>query len=583
MEIEHLELADEGVRGHLQSGVLTPPSFLGSDRQVEVAAPENRESAEGRIAVASFSQGHIVTDRVEWIACALGDLLGEVEFSGAWSPLVDLLKKDDVGIVVLEDLDDPLGTEATIDTDSAMNVVAQHAKMHEANSSGSWIRILRRFVLVYLVAWSEVNGAVGLGGLLIPGLAGASYGFEGEVSEEVEESQVRGWRDRGTGLSPGGRAPRRWSDPSTLVWKTPLPGSSNASPVVLGDRVFVTAEPYLLLCLDRADGVERWRKSHDYQELGLSSRPPRTHRATGYSTPTPTSDGDRVFALFGNGVLASYFRGGARDWIRLVDRPPRAWGHSSSPLLLADRLVVHVSELVALSPSSRRIAWRTPSPPRWGSPVSTRIGGEDVILTCGGQLVRARDGRILAERLGDLKYNSPVIVEGTAYFVDADAKAYELPREIPELKEGQLLSLPKRWRTRIRTARYYSSPLVFEDRVYAVDASGRVNCLDAASGKKVWSDRLSSPVEEGEKPAPVAVFSSLTLAGDLLLVASESGVCWLLRPGDRFEVVAVNRIGSLRSCPVFSGGRLYLRTEKALWCLEEKTRENAEEPSSGKE
>ena len=259
---------------------------------------------------------------------------------------------------------------------------------------------------------------------------------------------------------------------SNVVWKTKLPNWSNASPILVGDRLFVCAEPSTLICLAAADGRILWQGANTYFDLlapdqvaqaraeekaaqALKGRvneldkrlkekstalanssnetdkvsltqdvvrirgeveplqkqlqpladkwlPPDVHPINGYSSPTPTSDGRHVFVVFGTGVAACYDLEGHRRWARVVERPSIGWGHSASPLLVGDRLIVHLRSLTALDAATGSNVWQVASEPHWGSEVRARIGGADVVVTPSGDIVKVADGTVLARRLSNL-------------------------------------------------------------------------------------------------------------------------------------------------------------------------------------
>ncbi|HOS44812.1 MAG TPA: PQQ-binding-like beta-propeller repeat protein, partial [Armatimonadota bacterium] len=231
-----------------------------------------------------------------------------------------------------------------------------------------------------------------------------------------------GWRMDGTGLFPAATPPAAWGAAENVAWATELPNWSNASPVLVGDRLFVQAEPATLLCLDRAGNI-RWQRTNSYEDVltpaqqaalqaerakmapldrqegelrramntlqrdqrqaekELKDKPgdadltakieqcqadlealkprlaavqaqktllplaeqyrlPPTHSTNGYSSNTPVSDGTHVWAAFGTGLVACYTLDGARVWARVVEKPNHGWGHSCSPVLVGDTLII---------------------------------------------------------------------------------------------------------------------------------------------------------------------------------------------------------------------------------------------------
>jgi outer membrane protein assembly factor BamB len=435
--------------------------------------------------------------------------------------------------------------------------------------------------------------------------------------------EVVGWRTDGTGRYPDASPPVTWSDSDNVVWSCPLPSRGNATPVFVGGRLFVTAEPFKLICVNASDGKiawqadnglldtvqgdegdrlrakladadDRFRELRDLQnrrnrlerslrrnpdnaetkqqaddlqtqidaiETELAPirdyRPPVTHDTNGYASPTPTSDGKRVFAHFGNGVAAAYDFDGTRLWIRMVQQPEHQWGHSSSPVLAGNTLVVLVRDLFGLDPDTGEVKWRTRSRHRWGSPIATQIGDTHVIITPNGEVVRADDGHTLATGLGQLEYAAPVVHDGVVYFIENNSRAVRLPQTAAEPFEVERL-----WSARVEGDRHYASPVIHDGLIYTISRGENLTVLDAATGDKLYE----RPMRLGGS-MPNSAYPSITLAGNLLYVSSESGATAVMRPGREYDEVARNKTTGFRGSPVFVGDRLYLRCFDALRCI----------------
>ena len=440
------------------------------------------------------------------------------------------------------------------------------------------------------------------------------------ATAKAETPQAVGWRTDGTGLYPQAEPPATWAADKNVIWATPMPGWSNATPILVGDKIFVCCEPTTLLCVSAADGKVLWQKTNSYmemlsdeeaaqarqdrkkaeeiikklnplkkqldelikklrktpkddelrakakavkkqvkdveQQLKLVSkwRLPSTNNVNGYSTCTPTSDGKNVYVLFGTGVAACYDLEGNRKWIRLVEKPKAGDGHSASPLLVGDKLLVHVLNLLALEKDTGKEVWRAKSQPRWGSPVRAKIGEVDVAITPSGDLIRVMDGKVLARQLGRLEYCAPVVHGGAVYFIEHGGKAVKLPTEPAEKVEIQAL-----WQTKPKKDRYYASPVYHEGLIYAVTQQGVFSAIDAKTGEVVYEQKL----ELGKG----TVYTSVTAAGKHILVSSDNGTTIVVQPGREYKEITKNTLEAFRTCPVFSGTRMYIRGQKSLYCV----------------
>jgi outer membrane protein assembly factor BamB len=439
-----------------------------------------------------------------------------------------------------------------------------------------------------------------------------------------------GWRTDGTGTYPKAQPPLEWSLTKNVVWRTPLPGYGVSHPVPLGHRVFICAEPCTLLCLHRDDGKILWQKTSGYSELEIDpdtrarlkvqlaemvelakkqaavqkemdqlhrsltkDKTPKievekalqpfrkrieeigkekqkltvavrytqsgTHPTAGYSAPTPVTDGKNVFVAFGNGLVACFDLDGNRKWLELIEHSNAAYAHSNSPVLVGDKLLIHFTDLVALDTKTGKESWRLKHPTSHGTPVVTRIGDVDAVLTPRGALVRAQDGKLLTDRLGSCGANSPVLHEGTVYYVHGAVSASRLPQSVAPPVKVQVL-----WKGKVKGDGYwFSSPVVFKGLLYATSDQGILSVLDAGSGELVYDKRLD---------LRGSMYPSISLAGNRLYISSDNGTTVVLKPGREYQELARNKLEPFRSSLVFEGKRLYVRTEKHLYCIGEKVR-----------
>jgi outer membrane protein assembly factor BamB len=451
--------------------------------------------------------------------------------------------------------------------------------------------------------------------------AGHAQDADGKAAQRI------GWRTDGTGSYPKAQPPLEWSATKNVVWCTPMPGYGVSHPVLLGQRVFTCSEPATLLCVNRDDGKVLWQKTCSYAELeiepelreqikkelaelaelnkkqsavqkemdtlhrslvkdkatkeeiddklkpfrtqidnlnkqkqqltlGVRYTEPRTHSAAGYSAPTPVTNGREIFVAFGNGLVACYDLEGNRKWLKLIEHSNLAFAHSGSPILIGDKLVIQFTDLVALDPKTGKEAWRLKFPAAWGTPLPTRIGDVDVILTPKGGLVRARDGKLLADRLGSCGANSPVLHERTVYFAHGAVNAIRLPASLTEPLKPDIA-----WKGKVKGGGYgFSSPVIHEGLLYAASDQGILTVLDTATGQMVYEERLN---------LGGAIYPSISLAGNRLYVSSDNGSTVVLQPGREYKVLARNKLETFRSSLVFEGKRVYIRTQKHLYCIGE--------------
>jgi outer membrane protein assembly factor BamB len=448
------------------------------------------------------------------------------------------------------------------------------------------------------------------------------------VVPQVGHAQTTvGWRTDGTGCYPKAQPPLEWSTTKNVVWSTPMPGYGVSHPVPLNQYVFIGSEPATLLCVNRDDGQVIWQKTCNYsepeidpevrerlkvelaevaelkkkqsaiqkemdnlhrslvkdkvqkQEIERQLKPfrnqidelnkqklkfplaerytqPPTHPTAGYSAPTPVTNGKEVFVAYGNGLVACYDLEGNRKWLKLIEHTNLAFAHSGSPILVGDKLVIQFTDLVALDPKTGNEVWRLKCPSGWGTPLPTRMGDVDVIVTPKGALVRAHDGKLLADRLGSCGANSPILHDRIVYFVHGEAVAARLPPAVGEPVKPEIV-----WKARVKSAGYgFCSPVIHDGALYAANDQGIFTALDVATGKLIYEERLN---------LGGSIYPSISLAGDRLYVSSDNGATVVLQPGREYKELARNKLEPFRSSLVFADKRVYVRTEKRLYCIGE--------------
>jgi outer membrane protein assembly factor BamB len=417
-----------------------------------------------------------------------------------------------------------------------------------------------------------------------------------------------GWRTDGTGAYPDAVPPTDWGD-DHVVWKTKLPGNAFGSPILVGDRVFVVSDPAEVLCLNRADGKVLWQKSHaledlhdaetarkltadftrlrkerdrlrgehararddadrkaeikkqldavekEFQDLGNKYPVPPAvlNRGSGNSAATPVSDGKNVYALFGNGIVCAYSAAGEKRWVKFLEASPITFGHSSSPVLVDGKLLIHLKDLVALNPNNGEEIWRVALPPTYATAVPMRIGTTTVIVSPSGAVVRVSDGKVLL-RNGSLHTSecTALVHDETLYVCGDRARALRLTAAGDDAVKVERL-----WETRISGGRRTPSAVLHDGLLYAVTTDGKLDVLDARSGEAVYQQRLNV----GE------VYASATAAGKYLFFGGTKGAAVAVKAGKEYDEAASNKVDGFGSSPVFSGRRLYLRTRQYLYCI----------------
>lgn len=414
-----------------------------------------------------------------------------------------------------------------------------------------------------------------------------------------------------SGIGDGQGAPSAWdvATGSGVRFKTPVPGIGLSSPVVWGDRIFVTTavsgkgdmtfrtglygdttsvedvseHSFRLYALDAATGKILWDR-----EVHRGAPAVRRHTKSSLANATPATDGEHVVVLFGPiGKLAAYDFQGKQLWLRdvgvLDTNDPQSgtaeWGHASSPILYGDLVLVQGdrrkdSFLAAYRVATGEEVWRIArdEPSTWSTPNILPAPSGDELIT-NGQTIRAydpRSGRLLWS-LGpnsEVVVSTPVVGDGLA-FVTA---GYPPIRPVYAVRPGQRgdLSLAKgesaskaiAW-SHPRGGTYIPSPILYRGILYTCNNNGILTAYRAETGEQLSVIRLSTTT---------ASFSASPVAADgKLYFASEAGDVYVLKAGPEPELLAVRPMGeTVMSTPAISGGLMVVRTLNHVVGLAEK-------------
>jgi outer membrane protein assembly factor BamB len=373
------------------------------------------------------------------------------------------------------------------------------------------------------------------------------------------------------GKSRDRRVITKWTATDYVVWKTRVPGRGHSSPIVVGDRVFLTtadekARKQLILGFRRKNGELLW-STVAYEGQFLPKHPKNSH-----ASATPASDGERVYCVFINRealyVLATDFDGQI-VWQTRVGSFKSQHGYGSSPVLHKSLVIVNGdslkgSFLAALHRDNGKIAWQVnrPTTERNGSyatPVVAMLAGRAQLLLTGMGEVRSYDpdsGRLLWSCSGPAEVTacSPAFSDSSVFATGGYPE-----KEILAIRadgKGDVSKTHGVWRTK-KGVSYVPSPIYHDASLYVIADNGIISCFDARTGKEVRQDRL-----EGEFSA------SPVLVGDLLYCTNEAGKTFIVKSGSRFEIVATNDLADGGfATPAVCGGQIFLRTNHFLYCL----------------
>ncbi len=415
------------------------------------------------------------------------------------------------------------------------------------------------------------------------------------------------WRGpSGIGVAPDAGYPVEWNATTNLAWKTPLRGLGVSTPIVSGGRVFVTYQIgenalkpgihptlvqgagaatsgehplggtrpsgpaakilFAVAAFDRKNGYQLWEYAFDAEgELA------QTHEKRNLATPSPVTDGERVYAWFSNGQLAAVDMNGKPVWSRHIGREYGVmdidWGQSSSPVLFQDRLILACynpssSFLLALDKKTGKQIWRVDAE-KGAISYSTPLivegpHGAELILNT-SERVEAFDPATGKSRWHYTEANRfpipmPVFDSGVLYL----NRGY---RSSPYMAirtggEGDIAKTNVAWRM-ANGGPYVPSLVFYQGLLYMANEMGVVTCVDAKAGEMVWRERRGG------------FYSASPAAADRkIYLLSETGEMLVLRAGRKAEVLARNDLGEQSiASPALSNGQIFIRTDRNLFAI----------------
>jgi len=394
------------------------------------------------------------------------------------------------------------------------------------------------------------------------------------------------------GISDDTKLPLTWSETKNLKWKTPLPGPGSSSPIIYGDRLFVTcytgygidrsnpgSQENLkrrLLCVNRSDGKILWEKSVD---AVLPEDPYRGYISEhGYASSTPITDGRNVYVFFGKtGVLAFDFEGKKLWQVGVgTESSNRRWGSAASPILYKNLLIVNASEesrsIRALDKTNGKEIWKAE-----GGALELAYGTPCIVDLPDSQqeLAIAMPFEIwgLDPDTGKLNWYAETDLDGNVCpsIIARDEIVYAFggfrrTGSVAVRAGGRDSANPTALLWATRDGSYVPSPVILNGHLYWVSDLGLACCMDAKSGKLLYRERLSA--RGGGKP----FYASVVLANDRLYAVSRTSGTFVLAARPQFKQLAQNRLESdtsdFNASPAVSNGQIFLRSNKSLYCIE---------------
>ncbi len=405
-------------------------------------------------------------------------------------------------------------------------------------------------------------------------------------------TQFRG--PNGTGISTSSAIPLEWSAEKNISWSIELPGPGSSSPIVVGDKVFVTcytgygedkANPgdvanlvRHLIAFDRATGKEIWRATTK------SDNDEDTYKGFiqdhGYASSTPVSDGKQLFVLFGKTGVVAFDMDGKQLWKTNVGTKsdPAKWGGGTSCMLYKDLVIVNAGivghAVVALNKADGKEVWRLDNPKFtncWSTPNIVNVDNHDeLVCSMPGQIIGldpltgielwSAKSPIARTVCGSLAVDGDIVYamggqQGDAIAVRCGGKG--------DVTESNVL-----WTSSLRSG--IGTPIIADGNLVWT-SGGIAYCANCEDGQYVYKERVKGQQGGARRRGPAGDYASPVSVGDHIVLLTRNGTAYVVKAGKDFNLVSTNSFpndtSQFNASPAVSNGQLFIRSNKMLHCI----------------
>ena len=410
------------------------------------------------------------------------------------------------------------------------------------------------------------------------------------------------WRGPdGSGISTEKNLPAEWSTTKNIKWKTPVEGRGHSSPIVWGNKIFLTTaiegevvpgakaakhvldnkdfvhpdsvgankkHTFKVIAIDRNDGKVLWQ-STAWEGTPYDDR----HRKSSYAASTPATDGKLVYAYFGAEGLYAYDFNGRLAWkADLGKLGTVGMGTGTSPIIFENFVIVQCDEengeasfIVALDKKTGKEAWRTPRKIQvsWSTPLLVKTAKRAELITSGTESIVSYDpatGKELWKHKGVESNAIPSPVANSEMVYVVAGFPAKIAMAIRLGGSGDVTGTPNvPWQYTKGTA-YVPSPILYGDYLYLTTDRGILTCIDAKTGEVKY--------EGGRIPIPATFTASPVAFEGKILMTSEDGDTFIVKAGPKHEIIGTNSVGEpVYASPAIADGRIYIRGEKNIYCI----------------
>ena len=400
--------------------------------------------------------------------------------------------------------------------------------------------------------------------------------------------------EHGSAANSNAKIPTTWDADTNIKWKTELPGRGASSPIIVGDRIFLTCytgygdgtESKIenlvrhVLCFNRTSGGLLWKKSIDNSTVKDEDPYKSFITHHGYATNTPVSDGKAVYVFFGKLGLFAFDLEGKELWKKQIEYTTNKtrWGSASSPILFGDNLILNAIEengkVLSISKANGDINWEFEAETTlaYATPnlVTAANGEVELILPIPKRVVglNPEDGtqKWYATNKFEGESNASVIIDKDIVYIYGGFRSVG-SMAIRVGGTGDVTKSHVIWNT--RDTSYVSTPILKDGHLYWIDENGIAFCVKSESGEQVYKKRV--PGVRGGRG--IKFFGSMILAGDHMYAVSRRSGTFVVKATPKYELVSHNKIegddSEFNGTPAISGNRMFVRSNKFLYCIGE--------------
>lgn len=432
-----------------------------------------------------------------------------------------------------------------------------------------------------LARWAVTAGMVllGLGSVFLalrPKIDFPAAGAAGTSLMSAEDAN-KAWPSfrgpGGSGISTHVNVPADWDGGTGkgILWKSKVPLPGHNSPVVWGDRVFLSGgDPNGLqvYCFDAASGALLWTGDVTRVAMKEDEEPFEPMEDTGFCASTVATDGRHVCAIFATGDVGCFDFNGRKIWEKSLGMPDSSYGYASSLAMYRNLLLIQydqggiedgLSALIALDGFSGQVAWQTKRPVgnSWSSPIVAAIGEQVQVITCADPWVIAYEpakGTELwrAECLAGDIAPSPIYSNGLVFAIEPYSKMVAIRAD----GRGDVTKTNVAW-TMEDGGPDICSPLSNGELVFLLATEGLLSCHKVSDGTKLWEHDFLEYFQ-----------ASPSLVGDKVYLLNEKGVMFIVQAGPQYKELAKCALGEeCRASPAFADGRIFIRGVQNLYCI----------------